>query len=95
MAKPYFRQLPNFEYINRTSDGTDTSISDYTAVKNLFKKGKLREDIFQDLSFFEKYQIIGNDRPDNVANIVYKDPTLDWLILLCNNITNVQTEWTH
>lgn len=91
MAKPYFRNLPNFEYVNRTSDGKN--ISDYTTVKNLFKKGKLREDIFQDISIFDKYQIKGDDRPDNVANEVYGNPILDWVILLSNNIINVQNEW--
>ncbi len=91
MARPYFRNLPDFEYVNRTSDATN--ISDYTTVKNLFKKGKLREDIFQDTTFFEKYQIKGDDRPDNVANELYADPTLDWVILLSNNIVNVQSEW--
>jgi hypothetical protein len=93
MPNPYFRNLPNFEYVNRTSDGSDIAISDYTAVKNLFKKGKLREDIFQNATIFEKYQIIGDDRPDNVANDFYGDPTLDWVVLLSNNILNIQTEW--
>ena len=37
-------------------------ISDYIKVKNLFKRGFLREDIFQNLSFFSKYQIVGDDR---------------------------------
>ena len=45
----------------------DANISDYIPVKNLFKRGQLREDIFQDLSVFTKYQIKGDDRPDNVA----------------------------
>ena len=62
-------------------------------MKNLFKKGIIREDIFQDLSFFTKFQIVGDDRPDNVAFNVYGDSTLDWLVLQCNNIINVQTEW--
>jgi len=91
MSNSYFRNLPNFEYVNRTNDGKN--ISDYTTVKNLFKKGKLREDIFQDLTFFDKYFIKGDDRPDNVANEIYDDPTLDWVILLSNNILNVQNEW--
>ena len=90
MANPYFRKLPSFEYVSRLPNA---KISDYVAVKNLFKKGTLREDIFQNLSFFEKYQIIGDDRPDNVADKVYGDPTLDWLVLLSNNIINIQTEW--
>ena len=93
MPNPYFRNLPNFEYVNRTSDGSDISISDYSTVKNLFKKGKLREDIFQNLAIFEKYQITCDDRPDNVADSVYGDSTLDWVVLVSNNIINIQTEW--
>ena len=86
----YFSYVPDFEYISRLPDA---KISDYITVKNLFKRGKLRPDIFQDLSTFEKYQIDGDDRPDNVANKFYQDPDLDWLVLTCNNILNVQTEW--
>ena len=93
MAKPYFRNLSDFEYVNRTSSKEGRSFGDYTKVKNLFKKGKLREDIFQDTTFFTKYTIYGDDRPDNVANDVYGDPNLDWVVLLSNNIINIQSEW--
>ena len=86
----YFQQIPDFEYVSRLPDA---KISDYIKVKNLFKRGELRSDIFQDLATFEKYQIIGDDRPDNVANKFYQDSDLDWLVLICNNIINVQTEW--
>ena len=88
--KPYFRQLPDFEYVSRLPDA---KISDYIIVKNLFKKGELRQDIFQDVAFFTKYQIEGDDRPDNVAYKVYGDSTLDWLVLICNNMVNIQSEW--
>ena len=91
MANPYFNNLPEFEYVNRTKEGR--SEGDYSVVKNLFKRGKLREDIFQDLTFFTKYIVEGNDRPDTVASKVYDDPTLDWLVLMANNIINVQSEW--
>ena len=87
----YFQQVPNFEYPNATKDGKN--ISDYSEVKNLFKRGKLREDIFGNLTFFTKYQIIGDERPDNVAYKKYDDETLDWLVLIANNIVNIQTEW--
>ena len=86
----YFRQVPEFEYVSRLPGA---NIGDYIRVKNLFKKGKIREDIFQNLSFFEKYKIIGNDRPDNVAFEIYEDSKLDWVVLLSNNILNIQTEW--
>ena len=91
MAKNYFRNIPDFEYVNRTKDGQ--FISNYTQVKNFFKKGRIREDLFQDLTVFEKYSIKGDDRPDNVAFEIYDDPTLDWVVLTSNNITNVQNEW--
>ena len=91
MAKNYFSQLPNFEYVSRSDEGK--RISDYVTVKNLFKRGKLREDIFQNTTYFEKYQIEGDDRPDNVAKKVYGDSSLDWVVLLSNNIINVHEEW--
>ena len=91
MTKPYFRQVPNFQYVDRSPG--DQSISNYTEVKNLFKRAKLRDDIFSDLSFFTKYSILGDERPDNVAYKFYNDSTLDWIVLLSNNIVNIQTEW--
>lgn len=91
MATPYFRQIPNFEYVSRNAD--EQNISDYTQVKNLFKRGKLREDIFGDLTYFTKYNIIGDERPDQVAFKIYGEETLDWVVLLSNNILNIQTEW--
>ena len=91
MTQSYFRQVPNLEYVNRTKGNTD--ISNYINVKNLFKRGRLREDIFQDTTFFEKYQIEGDDRPDNVSNKFYGSENLDWVVLLSNNILNIQSEW--
>jgi hypothetical protein len=86
----YFQRVPDFNYVSRLPD---SKIGDYVRVKNLFKKGKLREDIFQNVAFFEKYKIVGDDRPDNVAFEVYDDSSLDWVILLSNNILNIQSEW--
>ena len=86
----YFRKVPDFEYVSRLPDA---KISDYITVKNLFKKNELRPDILNDSTVFTEYKIKGDDRPDNVAFELYEDSSLDWLVLLCNNIINVQTEW--
>ena len=91
MATPYFRQLPNFEYVNRLKDNTE--ISNYTPVKNLFKRFIINPDYFEDINFSTKYKIIGDERPDNVAKKIYNDSSLDWLVLLANNIISVRSEW--
>ena len=91
MTNSYFKQVPNFEYVNRTKGSQD--ISNYISVKYLFKRGRIRPDIFGNLSFFTKYKIVGDERPDNVAFKEYDDSSLDWVVLLSNNILNVQDEW--
>ena len=91
MAKKFFRYVPDFDYVSRLSKAQN--ISDYIRVKNLFKRTKISEVIFNDLTYFTKYQIISDERPDNVAFKVYGDSNLDWMVLLSNNIINVQQEW--
>jgi len=87
----YFDYVPNFDYVSRLNDAK--KINDYIQVKNLFKRGIIRPDIFSDLSYFSKYKIVGDERPDEVANKVYDDPDLDWLVLLSNNVINQVEEW--
>ena len=91
MANPYFRNIPEFSYVNRTKDGGMDG--DFSVVKNFFKRAKLRSDIFENLAFFEKFIVKGDDRPDNVANEIYGDPFLDWVVLLSNNIINWLTDF--
>ena len=92
MAFPkYFRNVPDFDYVSRLPGAKN--ISDYVRVKNLFKRAKIREDIFQDITYFTKYKVNANDRPDNVAKEVYGDENLDWLVMLSNNIIHLENEW--
>lgn len=86
----YFKKLPDFDYVSRLPNAR---ISDYIRVKNLFKRTKIREDIFENVAFFERYTIKGDDRPDIVASKVYGDSTFDWVVLISNNILNIQSEW--
>ena len=86
----YFSVVPDFEYVSRLPDA---NISDYINVKNFFKRITLKQDVYQDLSFFTKYKIRGDDRPDNVAFKEYGRSDLDWIVLTSNNILNTQSEW--
>lgn len=87
----YFRELPNFEYISNFPNQSFND--DYIITKNLFKRPKLREDIANAVTAFEYYQIIDNERPDQVAQKVYNNSDLDWVILIANNITNLNDQW--
>ena len=86
----YFSKVPDFEYVSRLPN---SNIGDYITVKNLFKKGSLQEDILDNLTLHTKYIIEGDDRPDNVAFDFYGNSNLDWLVLTCNNVVNIQSEW--
>jgi len=87
--KTYFRNLPDFNYVNLDSNLS----SEYTRVKNLFKRGELRSDIFVNLTFFNKYSIVGDESPNEVSLKLYDTEEFDWVILLANNIINVRDEW--
>lgn len=87
----YFKKLPDVLY--PTLKNEKTSSLDYTKIKNLFKRARLRDDFLNAFSAFEKYTIIGDERPDNVSEKIYKDPGYDWLILITNDIQNVRADW--
>ncbi len=90
-SNTYFRGLPDLNY--PSLDNNRTSVYDYQIVKNLFKRAVIRDDIFNDITAFEKYSVQDDERPDQVANRFYQDSSLDWVILVTNNIIHVRDEW--
>ena len=87
----YFNELPNLDYLSQLPDANSNET--YITVKNLFKRAKLRTDIVNVITAFEYYQIEDNQRPDVIAQKLYGDAELDWVILTTNNITNIREEW--
>ena len=87
----YFNELPNLQVKLRFPN--QSTNQDYVTIKNLWRRAKLREDITNAVTAFYYYQIEGNERPDEVAEKVYGDPELDWVILITNNITNINQGW--
>ena len=87
----YFRHLPDLDY--PSLDNNRTSVYDYQVVKNLFKRAVIRDDVFDELTAFTKYSVVGDERPDQVAYNFYGDSALDWVILTTNNIIHVRDEW--
>lgn len=87
----YFRELPNIEYLSPLLDRNASE--EYVAAKNLFKRIKLREDVQNNITSFEKYQIGDGMRPDQVADELYGSVGLDWVVLITAGITNVRDQW--
>jgi hypothetical protein len=87
----YFRELPNVEYQSFLSDAI--SSKDYLTVKNLFRRNKLRDDLQNSFTLFNKYEIVEGARPDTVAEEFYGNDELDWVVLMTAGIINVRNEW--
>jgi hypothetical protein len=87
----YFRELPNLEYQSFLSDRR--SSNDYLLVKNIFRRVKLRDDLKNVFTIFNKYQIKDGARPDTVAKEVYGSTQYDWVVLISADIINVRNEW--
>ena len=87
----YFDDFPDLLLPSFSQDRT--SSNDVVRVKNLFKRAKIRTDIQKSASAFDEFTIVGDARPDNIANQVYNSPFLDWVVLISNNIINVRDEW--
>ena len=87
----YFDEFPDILLPSFANDRN--SSSDFVRSKNLFKRAKIRDDFFSTATVFDLYSIIGDDRPDNVAQKLYGDSDLDWVVLLSNNIIKIRDEW--
>ena len=87
----YFRELPNVEFENFLENSTGSD--DYILLKNIFIRGKLRDDLQNVFTIFNKYEIEDDERPDQVADELYGDPFLDWVVLITANIINFQNQW--
>ena len=87
----YFRELPNLLYQSFLPD--KRSSLDYTEVKNLFRRTKLRDDLQNVFTIFDKYEIPDEFRPENVAEDFYGNDELDWVVLTTAGIVNVRNEW--
>lgn len=87
----YFREVSDLFY--QSQEQNRNSSYDFTKVKNLFRRAKIRDDFFKNAVVFTKYKIIGEERPEQVAEKVHGNPSYDWVVLIANNIINVRNEW--
>ena len=87
----YFRELPNLLYPSFLPN--KVSSLDYIEVKNVFRRVKVRNDLYNNFVVFQKYEIPEGARPDTVAEDLYGTPNFDWVVLTTAGITNIRNEW--
>ena len=88
----YFSILPNIKYDVKPQSFPFSS-SDYVEVNNFFRRYLINEDIFDFTVFLNKYAVNQGVRIEYIAEEVYGRPSLDWVIALTNNITNIYEDW--
>ena len=87
----YFRELPEIAYQSPLSHRN--SSRDYIVIKNIFRRVKLLDYLKDATSLFNKFVIGDGDRPDTIAEILYGDSRLDYIVILIAGITNINHEW--
>ena len=79
----------NFPLILYDSVGND----EYKIVTNLLKRVGLRAKVKTNTAFFDTYDVKEGDTPENIADKLYDDPELHWVVLLVNDITDRYHQW--
>ena len=87
----YFRELPDIAYQSNLQH--KISSKEYIAIKNLFRRVKVRDSIQDQATLYSKYVILQGQRPDTVAEKFYGSSDLDWVVVLTAGITNIREQW--
>ena len=87
----YFNELPEIAYQSPLSHRN--SSSDFILIKNIFRRVKLLDYLKDATSLFNKFVIGDGDRPDTIAEVLYGDSRLDYVVILVAGITNINHEW--
>ena len=88
----YFSILPNIKYDVKPQSFPFSS-SDYVEVNNFFRRYLINEDIFDYTVYLNQYAVNQGVRIEYIAEEIYGRPSLDWIIALTNNITNIYEDW--
>ena len=87
----YFRELPNILYQSPLLD--KNSSRDYVVIKNIFRRAKLLDYLTGSATGLNQYTIGDGERPDTIAENLYGDARLDYVVIIIAGITNIHHEW--
>ena len=82
----YFSRFPLMAY--RIKEGDPVKL-----MPQIIKRVKLRSNLKNGLLIFDKYDVRYGEKPEDIATTLYGDPTLHWVVLLVNDITDRYYQW--
>ena len=82
----YFEKFPVILY-DSVGNG------DFKFVTNLLRRVGLRAKVKSNVLLFDTYDIRSGQTPEEIADKLYDDPELHWVILMVNNITDRYHQW--
>ena len=62
-------------------------------VTNLLKRVAIRTKVKNNTSLFDTYTVQNGDTPESIADKLYDDPELHWVVLMVNDITDRYHQW--
>ena len=86
MAK-YFNQFPITQYNLSGLNGNTIDVTD------IFRRVKIRDKLANNVTLFDKYDVIEGEKPEDVAYKAYGDADYFWVVTLVNNIVNRYYDW--
>ena len=82
----YFRNFPTIIY-DSVGDG------EFKDVTNLLRRVGVRAKVKTNTLLYDTYDVKEGETPEMIANKLYGDPELHWVILLINDITDRYQQW--
>ena len=66
---------------------------DSKEVTNLLRRVAIRSKVKTNVMFFDTYDVKEGETPEIIADKLYNDPQLHWIVLMVNNIVDRYHEW--
>lgn len=82
----YFSNIPKIFY---TLNNKQT----IQIVTDIFRRVKIQESIRSNMSYYDEYDIQEGETPEIIADQIYGDSALHWIILLTNDIIDPRFDW--
>lgn len=75
----FFDDFPSITYLYHIDGKNDLRV-----VKDITRNIRVKKNILSNITLYEDYDIVDGDTPENIADKVYGNPNLNWVVMLVN-----------